>query len=315
MFARYIDMVERPTDCVKHALARIKNDERGVHVEYKEIHNRRFAAWEKLLVQVPELEQELAECTVQRAAVIRKSLDKGHSQARSDSITTLKNVVYKWIDHLGIVPEKTMAPSLADKQALGFSNLTTAMLLCPCKLDINKEGVREGLESNSIKKGSLPLVFFLDQKFDATSLDTLGGLLRGILLLWTYRHIFTSPSSARSGKSATARKSNSEIAGYKAVTYESIAYAGTILRFLLSSSRSFNMRDPEYDYGKDCYDHIVRVLKRECEPRADGTISAAGEGLLNFWNLCVHHHLFIVYCRLSTVALSDRILSNLMETR
>lgn len=285
LFARYIDMVEKPSDCIKHALKRIKNEQRGVNVVYEAIYNRRFANWEKLLLEAPELEEELVTCSVRRRALIQKSLDKGHSQARSDSVTSLKKVVYSWIDRLGLVPAETTPPSIADKTTLGFVNPTTAKLLCPCKLDINAAGVREGLEQNRLKKAALPHVFFLNHKYDAEKLELLCGLLRSILLIWTYRHIFTGPSSAFTGKSTSNRPSNSEIAGYKKVTYESIAYAATLLRFILSATRHFTtLNDSEYDYGKDCYDHVIRVLKRECDQRDDGTVKAEGQALMEFWN-------------------------------
>ncbi|EJD44521.1 hypothetical protein AURDEDRAFT_166305 [Auricularia subglabra TFB-10046 SS5] len=285
-FARYIDLIESPGDCIKHALKHIKNDQRGVTVTYKPIHDRQYAAYERLLVEVPELEQELAECSKAKKRVIRHSLDRGHSLARSDNTGTLKKVVYHWIDKQGLVVPGTTPPSLADKTALGFLNPTTAKLLCPCKLDINAQGVREGLEANRLKKKAFPLLFFADYKFDATNLDELCGLLRSLLLLWTYRHIFTSPSSAITSKSRSTRSSNSTLSGFKEVTYESIAYAAVVLRSCLSATDRFNMNDTEYDYA-DCYDQILKVLHKECDAGENGTRSPAGTALMEFWQRSV----------------------------
>ncbi|EJD40076.1 hypothetical protein AURDEDRAFT_127898 [Auricularia subglabra TFB-10046 SS5] len=285
-FARYIDFVYSPGDCIKHALKRIKNEQRGVSVTYKDVHNRQYAAYERFLVEVPELEQDLAECTKDRKHVIRHSLDRGHSLARSDNNGTLKKVVYLWIDRLDLVPKDTTPPSRVDKTALGFINPTTAKLLCPCKFNIDAPGIREGLEANRLKKKAFPLVFFADFKYDTASLETLCGLLRSVLLLWTYRHIFTGPSSAQSAKSLSTRKSNSELSGFTMATYESIAYAAVLLRSVLSATGRWSIRDGEFDYA-ECYDDIVKVLHKECDPGEDGTPSPAGKALMEFWNKSV----------------------------
>ncbi|GBE80079.1 hypothetical protein SCP_0212820 [Sparassis crispa] len=80
--------------------------------------------------------------------------------------------------------------------------------------------------------------------------DPWNGLFCSALLITTYKHIFTSPSSVDKEPKAT-RAENARIHGMTKVTGASIAYVATQVQFALSSSPVFSRTDMATD--SECF--------------------------------------------------------------
>ncbi|THV02956.1 hypothetical protein K435DRAFT_652321, partial [Dendrothele bispora CBS 962.96] len=101
------------------------------------------------------------------------------------------------------------------------------------------------------------------------------GLLRGPLLLFAYRAIFTSPSSALGDKSAPTKSGNAKIHGVSDVSIESIAYIAAQVRFALCSKHSWTKEDGVFNLETFYFFVLDLMLKAPAEWRED---------LLDFWN-------------------------------
>jgi hypothetical protein len=106
--------------------------------------------------------------------------------------------------------------------------------------------------------------------------DPWNGLFRNQILVWAFKHIFTSPSSAEKEAKAT-QSGNARIHGMTRVTTASIAYTATQLRFALSSSSSVFCRSDIATDSERFYDTVLDFLDH-LEEKDDV------DELLNWWN-------------------------------
>ncbi|KAG2135064.1 hypothetical protein BD769DRAFT_1352988 [Suillus cothurnatus] len=82
-----------------------------------------------------------------------------------------------------------------------------------------------------------PMFLYAGYVYDSE--DPWKGLLRSEILIFGFKHIFTSPSSVDREPKAT-RSGNAYLHGMKTVTKGSLAYVATQVRFSLSSSSVFS---------------------------------------------------------------------------
>ncbi|KAF4620569.1 hypothetical protein D9613_001109 [Agrocybe pediades] len=87
------------------------------------------------------------------------------------------------------------------------------------------------------------------------------GLFRGEILVRTYRHIFTSPSSAFDKDVKAGKRSQAELHGITEVEPEGIAYAAVLARQGLVG-HGWKPKDFSFNY-RNFYHNIVAMFKRE----------------------------------------------------
>ncbi|KJA13711.1 hypothetical protein HYPSUDRAFT_208140 [Hypholoma sublateritium FD-334 SS-4] len=161
------------------------------------------------------------------------------------------------------------------KTGRGFHHEITGGLLCPAGVDWSNQEIKEKLATGelTVAGDQWPVFLYASYKYDES--DPWKGLLRSVLVVKAFKHIFTSPSSV--DKEATATRSgNARIHGMTRVTTASIAYAATQARFALSSSSVFNRSDTVTD-SERFYTSILELLDEPDE--ADEV-----DSLLSWWN-------------------------------
>ncbi|KJA14950.1 hypothetical protein HYPSUDRAFT_142490 [Hypholoma sublateritium FD-334 SS-4] len=245
--------------CNMHALINngiIRLGERAEDPEEEEQKEQKvFCA---LLKSVPGLEERLmganSEEDIQSIAAM---LQKGASSARSDDTKSLKSAIIDWITP----PGEPLIPPISRnaKSGRGFNHEVTGALLCPAGLNWNDVEIKEKLRTGelSVPGDQWPILLFSSYMYDDN--DPSKGLLRSPILVKTFKHIFTSPSSVEREAKAT-RSGNARIHGMTGVTRGSIAYAATQARFALSASSVFNRNDTITD-SERFYNSILEYLE------------------------------------------------------
>jgi len=228
--------------------------------------------FQKLLATVPNLLDRVVESEAE-LVVVSESIQKGVSGARSDDTKSLKGVVIDWIAPRDGVLRPSISRNI--KTNRGFHHPVTGSFLCPAGLDWNDSSVREGLKNNEITVAGdqWPLLIYADCVYDPG--DPWEGLFRNKLLVWAFKHIFTSPSSVDLDAKAT-RSGNARIHGMTRVTTASLAYVATQLRFALSSASVFCRSDTLTDSER----FYVSVLEFLDDPEEKAEV----DDLLNWWN-------------------------------
>ncbi|KAG2116643.1 uncharacterized protein F5147DRAFT_568026, partial [Suillus discolor] len=108
-----------------------------------------------------------------------------------------------------------------------------------------------------------PIFLYANHVYDPE--DPWCGLLRSCLLIYAYKHVFTSPSSVDRELKAT-RSGNARLHGMNSVTIASLAYIATQVRFALSSSSVFSRTDTSTD-SETFYHSLLDLLEdpEECQ--------------------------------------------------
>ncbi|KAF8221164.1 hypothetical protein L208DRAFT_1329803, partial [Tricholoma matsutake] len=230
-------------------------------------------AFQQLLHMVPHLLEHLMEASNEECMAVAELIQKGISSVRSDGTKSLKGVVLQWISP----PSIPVCPPLSRnvKTNRGYHHPTTGALLCPTGLDWNNADVHEKLSSGEmpVHGDQWPMLVYADQEYDPK--NPWEGLFRSRILVWAFKHIFTSPSSVEKEVKAT-RSGNAHIHSMTWVTTTSLAYVATQLRFALSSSSVFCQSDTMMD-SKQFYESVLDFLD---DPEEKDEV----DDLLNWWN-------------------------------
>ncbi|KAG1907982.1 uncharacterized protein F5891DRAFT_1124743 [Suillus fuscotomentosus] len=178
-------------------------------------------------------------------------LGKGASGARGDDTKTLKSAVLEWIVPRGQVVIPPLSRNI--KSDRGFNHEVTGALLCPAGLDwSNIEAAKTAVSGDQ-----WPVFLYAGYEYDSE--DPWKGLLRSEILIFGYKHVFTSPSSVDKEPKAT-RSGNAYLHGMKCVTQGSLAYIATQVRFSLSSSSVFSQYRHSHGLRK-FYHSILDLLE------------------------------------------------------
>ncbi|KAH6911947.1 hypothetical protein BKA70DRAFT_1370418 [Coprinopsis sp. MPI-PUGE-AT-0042] len=201
---------------------------------------REHTIYQELLALSPDLEKRLCTGTDEDVFHIADLIQKGSSSARADDTKGLKGVILDWITPPG---EALKPPLLRNvKTDQGFFHDVTGRLLCPIELDWQDPIIRESLRSGTLTVAGDQWPLFLYKKY-VIDLDNIWkGLFMSDLLIFAFKHIFTSPSSVDRQPRAT-RSGNARIHGMEKVTIASLAYVATQVCFALSSSPVFSRTD------------------------------------------------------------------------
>ncbi|KAI9429453.1 hypothetical protein H4582DRAFT_1826678, partial [Lactarius indigo] len=120
----------------------------------------------------------------------------------------------------------------------GFNHLTSGRLLCPITFNWDNANVREELHRGMREITAADLPSFLWPKGVFEIHDYYKGFLHSDLLIVAYKHVFISPSSERVAN-RSSRGGNAALHNIDWVTFKSIAYIATLVRFALSSNPIF----------------------------------------------------------------------------
>ncbi|KAG1779360.1 hypothetical protein EV702DRAFT_1178492 [Suillus placidus] len=184
-------------------------------------------------------------------------LGKGVSGARGDNTKSLKSAVLEWLVPRG----QPVIPPLSRhiKSDRGFNHEVTGALLCPAGLDWSNADTKQSLKSGetAVRGDQWPMFLYAGYVYDPK--DPWKGLLRSKILIFGFKHVFTSPSSVEKEPKAT-RSGNAYLHGMKSVTKGSLAYIVTQVRFLLSSSSIFSRTDTVMD-SENFYHSILDLLE------------------------------------------------------
>ncbi|KAG2740046.1 hypothetical protein P692DRAFT_20754088 [Suillus brevipes Sb2] len=184
-------------------------------------------------------------------------MGKGASGARGDDTKTLKSAVLEWLVPRG----QAVIPPLARniKSDRGFNHEITGALLCPAGLDWSNAETKQSLKSGetAVRGDQWPMFLYAGHVYDPE--EPWKGLLRSEILIFGFKHVFTSPSSVEKEPKAT-RSGNAYLHGMKTVTAGSLAYIATQIRFALSSSSVFSRTDTVTD-SENFYHSILDLLE------------------------------------------------------
>ncbi|KAG2134612.1 hypothetical protein BD769DRAFT_1627142 [Suillus cothurnatus] len=184
-------------------------------------------------------------------------LGKGASGARGDDTKTLKSAVLEWLVPRGQVVIPPLSRNI--KSDRGFNHEITGALLCPAGLDWSNVATKQSLKSGETAVRGDQWPMFLYAQYDYDPDDPWKGLLRSEILIFGFKHVFTSPSSVDREPKAT-RSGNAYLHGMKSVTKGSLAYIATQVRFSLSSSSVFSRTDTVTD-SENFYHSILDLLE------------------------------------------------------
>ncbi|KAI0349323.1 hypothetical protein OH77DRAFT_1465554 [Trametes cingulata] len=265
---------------------------------YSALENRHYASFQALVKLVPAFAlkvdsddgspEELQRWMDEFAAC----LQIGVSGAKSDDTRSLRGAVIDWLKL--DFPADTVDLNSDTKVSRGFRNEVTGRLLCPVMLDWKDENVRTQsvnrtatVSGDPVNGSHWPSFLYASGLYDE-NLPWVGFLM-GEYLLRTFRHIFTSPSSAKGTDELpddirATRSGNAASYGMTEVTKASIAYAAAQLYFVLSDSAVFNKHQKNCDaFG--LYNAIRDYLE-------DPEFESDNNDLLLWWNRRVFpdHH-------------------------
>ncbi|KAG1846036.1 hypothetical protein F4604DRAFT_1595159 [Suillus subluteus] len=227
---------------------------------------REHRVFEQLLDSYPSLLERLKDGSEEEILHVGELIGKGAAGARGDDTKTLKSAILDWITPKG----EGIRPPLHRNSKIdcGFNHDLTGSLLCPAGLDWNNP------HGEMLVCGDQwPIFLYAHHVYDPE--DPWCGLLWSRLLVYAYKHVFTSPSSVKREPKAT-RSGNAWLHGMNSVTIASLAYIATQVRFALSSSLVFSHTDTTTD-SETFYHSLLDLLE---DPEEYKEI----DELLTWWN-------------------------------
>ncbi|KIM42574.1 hypothetical protein M413DRAFT_10120 [Hebeloma cylindrosporum] len=209
----------------------------------KQLMRRRWVSEYKDLVAlaplVPDLVLDIGEGGLQR-------LDQARSKARASDVGTMKQNVHRWRQFTPPID------AVDARHLLGFHNMTTGRLLCPCDLNWDdlgyllfrtitssfdtsdcriQKGLRDG--TRKVQPQDFPLFLWKNEKVSST--DFFDGFMQGDMVLKSFLHIFIGPSAAHSSASGrSTRKGNAALHGIRTQAHIDPKFAFLKFRFVIS---------------------------------------------------------------------------------
>ncbi|KAG1787079.1 uncharacterized protein HD556DRAFT_1434526 [Suillus plorans] len=222
----------------------------------------------ELLDSYPGLLDRLTSREEEDIIHVGEMLGKGASGVRGDDTKTLKSAVIEWLVPRGQVVIPPLSRNI--KSDRGFNHEVTGALLCPAGLDWSNVETKESLKSSetAVRGDQWPIFLYAGYVYDPE--DPWKGLLRSDILIYGFKHVFTSPSSVDKEPKAT-RSGNAYLHGMKSVTRGSLAYISTQVQFSLSSSSIFSRTDTVTD-SEIFYHSILDLLEDPYESEEVGDL-------------------------------------------
>ncbi|RDB27585.1 hypothetical protein Hypma_003884 [Hypsizygus marmoreus] len=191
------------------------------------------------------LEDRLLDSSEEEVGLIADLIQKGANASRADDTKGMKSNIIDWITP----PRQSLSPPLNRRSKFdrGFNHERTGSLLCPTGLDWSLPSIKEQLKTGEmhVRGDQWPIFLYADSEYNPD--NPWNGLLKNQLLVFAYKHVFTSPSSVDvdddDDDPKISKAGNARIHGMDAVTTASLAYIATQVRFALSSANSFSRTD------------------------------------------------------------------------
>ncbi|KAF7348818.1 hypothetical protein MVEN_01401800 [Mycena venus] len=277
----------------------VHEEEEVPTIEQDILHN----GYKELCRFIVPLRKLLAEADHEELAPVLSALRSGSRNARSDDTKNVREAIVPWL--VAALPELSPTLDLDSRENRGIYHDDLGRLLCPVEFDWNDQSVRtairEGDPNYLITAGSWWAGLYPPGKFDPARPEA--HLFTNVLLLKTYKFIFTSPLSVKTMPkdkeiptlSPTHRGSGSRpqtkskklgskskrnvaaIVGLRTVTGRSIAYAA--YRVALSDANHWDDQDGGFDYC-EFYNNIVEYFEFPPGPVARNEVAR----LLDWWN-------------------------------
>ncbi|KIJ93139.1 hypothetical protein K443DRAFT_646874 [Laccaria amethystina LaAM-08-1] len=226
-----------------------------------------------LLRAVPGFEERLMTCSDEEVNSMAGMLQKGASSTRSDDTKSLKSAIIDWLTP----PGEALIPPIARNMKVdrGYHHEKTGVLLCPTGVDWSDIKIKQKLRTGEFTVRGDQWLIFLWSGYKYDEDQPWRGLLRSDILVKSFKHIFTSPSSVEKEAKAT-RSGNARLHGMTSVTPASVAYVATQARFALSSLPVFTHSDKVTD-SELFYNSILNLLEDPDERTEVGD-------LISWWN-------------------------------
>ncbi|KAG1903121.1 uncharacterized protein F5891DRAFT_978157 [Suillus fuscotomentosus] len=194
---RLMSLTDRVEDLIgEHDRRSALCDEDDQHTEEEE---RTYQSFQQLLRWVPCVRSLInSQSDGYQLNVAYQKLNKGADSARGDDASSLKKTVASWLNESRPTPNPPI--SSVDKSGRGFYHDATGELLCPVDFHWanpshrTKEGIRNYEPDFQVTAHSWPAFLYSNGKYDPD--DPTKGLFKSAWLVRTFKHIFTSPSSA-----------------------------------------------------------------------------------------------------------------------
>ncbi|TFK59841.1 hypothetical protein BDN72DRAFT_965927 [Pluteus cervinus] len=237
-------------------------------------------AYDELVGLCPGLSDMVKEAGPAGLSKLADGLKFGRAKARGSDISTMKENIHRW---------KKFKPSFdaKDRPSLGFYNHTTGGMLCPPTRDWKDEQVRQDLANGTIRTGPNDLPRFLWENEHIDLERPLKGFMRGAMVVKGMLHIYKSPSSAIDNgterpSSSSHKAGNASLHSLTRTTMYALAYAATLVRFVLSNQGSFasgeDRNTSNFPYEK-FYRVLVQLMKKMGKPNdAAKTDTLAAKG-------------------------------------
>ncbi|KIM42669.1 hypothetical protein M413DRAFT_26688 [Hebeloma cylindrosporum] len=267
---------------------------------FEDFQARAYASREILFRLIPNFEHKIQEETPEKLVDYFKQLEKGASDARGDDIYAIRSQLATWLNRLDPPPTPLLDPE--DRTNRGIQHDLCGLLLCPIEFDWKDESVRAKLRACEPGYDITSSFFIraLYKSFKGSMDDYELGFLQSSLLVMAYKHIFTSPTSAKADSIALsdveneepASKSRKVVKSKKAirkdvasslqmngkVSSRSIAYAVIQLFFNLWDTTSWCPAYSGFDFHA-CYYFIIDYFDT-----ARGNAKERAQALLEWWN-------------------------------
>ncbi|KAG1775700.1 hypothetical protein EV702DRAFT_1180261 [Suillus placidus] len=224
-------------------------------------------------------------------------MHRSADSARGDDTANPKHAIISWLTEYFHPVGPPLRTTIKDNR--GFVHDSTGMLLCPVEytwtLNSTKAKIRDRDPDFLITAYSWPTFLYENYTFDSGNIEK--GLFHSAILVKAFKHLFTSPSSAKevgdghgadvisasrhrpTESDVIAHSHVAHIIGMKTVTSRSIAYTACQLRFSLSNINSWRSVDRDFDYYT-FYNNIVDFF--DVAPGVDA--HARIKELLKWWN-------------------------------
>ncbi|RXW19199.1 hypothetical protein EST38_g6670 [Candolleomyces aberdarensis] len=229
---------------------------RGIGLEDLSPRERRDQnMFKRLINMVPNLEDRLWDqsCNPDEKKYIADMLFKGMKGARTDNTKGLKIAIVEFITP----PNGVLRPPLgrSTKNGRGFFHEEVGKYLCPTDYDWTDPSIKQRLRSGQLTPTEHQWPIFLYEGLKFNRDDPWDGLLKGKLVIQGFKHVFTSPSSAEAA---------------------SLVYIATLIRFSLSNSTAFTLKDPIMK-NEGFFTSLLSFLEN---PEEEEGVN----NLLNWWN-------------------------------
>ncbi|KAH9929652.1 hypothetical protein B0H21DRAFT_826187 [Amylocystis lapponica] len=221
--------------------------------------------YDALVERVPFLPDEIKKHGPGSTAQIAKLINNGRKSARHMDVRGFKINIMHWHDF-----EPALKPT--EMQERGFRHPECGRLLCPPMYNYSDPQVAKGLEEQNprfdIGPANWPAFLWLGEVHNPE--DFHAGFLKNEILVSGVKHILHGPSVAIAGDAADqdggrgTKKSNADHYSITNVTDPLLAYVCMIMRFALSSQKTFGSGGSHGNWPyRAFYTDVLHYLRKD----------------------------------------------------